>query len=80
MGVRCTAQFSERYHQSIEQFQKEIEGNKWQKTETEKEKKPIKLLQGKILEIYFWPTDTIPYLMGLKMHSVSRIAFAFLFL
>lgn len=37
MGVRCTAQFNERYHQGIEQSQKEIEGNKWQKTETEKE-------------------------------------------
>lgn len=33
------------------------------KTANDKEKR--KLLQGKILQLYCWPTDTIPYLMGL---------------
>lgn len=33
------------------------------KTANDKEER--KLLQRKILQIYCWPTDTIPYLMGL---------------
>lgn len=36
---------------------------RWKKTANEKEKR--KLLQGMILQLYCWPTDTIPYLMGL---------------
>lgn len=40
---------------SVREWRKQVANRKLRK----------KLLQGKIFQIYCWPTDTIPYLMGL---------------
>ena len=65
--------FHESYWQiihSLKQIQQESEGSRRQTENVWEEKKGERegeLLQGKkkIFQIYCWPTDTIPYLMGL---------------